>query len=99
MRKSQLFFNLLFWAIAPVVFGQAGQEPSEFFSKADAFFENNIKNGKVAYADIKDDPAMLDELIQMAQGIGVSQENVKEYQQLKHLYHDHKISAVLQEDS
>lgn len=80
MKKCLLLFNLLFWIFAPMIAGHAGQEPSEFFSKADAFFENNIKDGKVAYADIKEDPAMLDELIQMAQGISVSQENVKEYQ-------------------
>jgi len=56
------------------------QSTSEFFSKSDAFFKANVKNGRVAYKSIKDNPATLNELLEMAKGISVSKDNAAEYQ-------------------
>jgi len=56
------------------------QSTSEFFSKSDAFLKENVKNGRVAYKAIKDNPAALNELLEMAKGISVSKENAGEYQ-------------------
>ncbi len=56
------------------------QGTSEFFSKADAFFKTNVKNGRVAYASIKQDPSSLNELVAMAENISVNTSNAKEYQ-------------------
>ncbi|MEK6153354.1 DUF547 domain-containing protein [Flavobacteriaceae bacterium 3-367] len=57
-----------------------GQTKAEFFSKADTFFKTYIKQGRVAYSTIKQDPGALDELISMAEGISVSKSDSKEYQ-------------------
>lgn len=56
------------------------QSTSDFFSKSDAFFKANVKNGRVTYTAIKDNPASLDELLEMAKGISVSKDNADEYQ-------------------
>lgn len=56
------------------------QRTSEFFSKSDAFFKVHVKNGRVAYKAIKDNPATLKELLEMAKAISVSKDNAKEYQ-------------------
>lgn len=56
------------------------QNTAEFFNKSDAFFKENVKNGRVAYKSIKDNPASLNELLEMAKGISVSKSNASEYQ-------------------
>lgn len=56
------------------------QSTSDFFSKSDAFFKANVKNGRVAYKSIKDNPAALNELLTMAKGISVSIDDAAEYQ-------------------
>lgn len=56
------------------------QTTSEFFKKSDAFFSANVKNGRVAYSTIKNDPSALNELIEMAKGISVNKGNAKDYQ-------------------
>jgi hypothetical protein len=56
------------------------QSTTEFFSKSDAFFKENVKNGRVAYTSIKNNPSALNELLEMAKGISVSKDNAKEYQ-------------------
>lgn len=56
------------------------QSTSDFFLKSDAFFKANVKNGRVAYKAIKDNPAALNELLEMAKGISVLKENSSEYQ-------------------
>ncbi len=56
------------------------QTTSEFFKKSDFFFNTYVKNGRVAYSEIKSDPSTLNELIEMAQGISVDKGNASEYQ-------------------
>ena len=56
------------------------QTTSDFFAKSDAFFKSNVKNGKVTYKAIKENPAALNELIEMAKGITVSKSKASEYQ-------------------
>ena len=56
------------------------QSTADFFSKSDAFFKANVKNGKVTYKSIKDNPAGLNELLEMARAISVSKDNAEEYQ-------------------
>lgn len=56
------------------------QSTSEFFSNSDAFFKANVKNGRVSYTSIKDNPAALNELLEMAKVISVSEDNAAEFQ-------------------
>lgn len=58
----------------------SAQSTTDFFSKSDAFFKANVKNGKVTYTSIKEDPTVLNELVEMAKSITVAKENVAEYQ-------------------
>jgi len=53
---------------------------SIFISKADSFFNKNIKDGRVDYETIKKNPKTLDELIDMAEHLRISPSNVSEYQ-------------------
>ncbi|MEW2922226.1 DUF547 domain-containing protein [Muricauda sp. ANG21] len=53
---------------------------SMFFSKADAFFKENIKDGRVDYETIAKNPKTLDELIGIAEELRTSPSNVAEYQ-------------------
>ncbi len=39
------------------------QVPDSFFNKADAFFKQNVSNGKVNYSAVKNNPGTLDQLI------------------------------------
>jgi hypothetical protein len=56
------------------------QGTAEFFSKADIFFKANVKNGRVDYASIKDNPVALNELLEMAKSISVNKVEEQEYQ-------------------
>lgn len=56
------------------------QGTAEFFKKSDSFFNTYVKEGRVAYSEIKNDPSALNELVDMARGISVDKGNVKEYQ-------------------
>lgn len=76
MRKNISLVIVLFLACS---YGFS-QGTSEFFSKSDAFFKANVKNGRVAYKAIKDNPAALNELLEMAKTVSVSKDNAKEYQ-------------------
>lgn len=58
----------------------SAQSTADFFSKSDAFFKANVKNGKVAYQSIKNDPAALNELVSIAKSISVTKDNIEEYQ-------------------
>lgn len=56
------------------------QNTEMFFNKAEAFFGKHVKNGKVAYSDIKNNTTDLDALLQMSKEIIVTKSNVDEYQ-------------------
>jgi len=56
------------------------QDTATFFNKADTFFKTYVKEGRVAYADIKADPSGLNELLDLARQLSVSTEDAKTYQ-------------------
>ena len=56
------------------------QSTTEFFSKADAFFGKYVQSGRVDYKSIKNNPALLNELVDMAKNISVSKDKASEYQ-------------------
>lgn len=56
------------------------QNTSEFFSKTDTFFKTYVKDGKVAYQDIKSNPGGLNELLDLAKGISISKSDANTYQ-------------------
>lgn len=55
------------------------QNNTSFFNKADDFFKTYIENGKVKYAEIKQNPKLLNDLLAEAKKIKVSPENPKEF--------------------
>ena len=67
----------MFLAMAQFGFGQG---TSEFFTKADAFFNTYVSNGRVAYKEIKANPSSLNELMTLAKEIRVSKSDAKTYQ-------------------
>ncbi len=77
MKKALLFLKILVLVFAPFTYGQ---DNSGFFAKADTFFKTYVRQGRVAYKDIKSDPVTLNELVTMAETISVSEENTSEYQ-------------------
>ena len=68
---------ILLFLSTPVMFAQS---TSEFFSKSETFFKANVKNGRVDYKRIKDNPDSLNELLEMASAISVSKDAASEYQ-------------------
>ena len=56
------------------------QNVETFFEKANSFFNSHVENGKVAYAKIKSNQKDLDELMDLANKISVSEKNAKAYQ-------------------
>jgi len=75
--KKNISLAIVLCVITSFAFSQS---TSEFFTKSDAFFKANVKNGRVAYKSIKDNPATLNELLEMAKAISVSKDNAAEYQ-------------------
>ncbi|WP_299218038.1 DUF547 domain-containing protein [uncultured Aquimarina sp.] len=73
---KKLIFLLAF---LPVTIGFS-QSTTDFFTKSDAFFKEHVTDGKVDYKTIKNDPATLDELLDIAAGISVSKSDAKTYQ-------------------
>ena len=57
-----------------------GQGTSDFFAKADNFFKTYVNQGRVAYKEIKANPASLNELLDIAKGISVSKSDAKTFQ-------------------
>ena len=56
------------------------QTTASFFEKTDGFLNTYVKDGKVAYQDIKANSSGLNELITMAEAISVSKSDVHTYQ-------------------
>ncbi len=57
-----------------------GQSVDTFVDKADTFFKTHIKNGRVDYKAIKNNPTTLNELVSLAKEVRVSKSNPKSYQ-------------------
>ncbi|MEM8763700.1 MAG: DUF547 domain-containing protein [Bacteroidota bacterium] len=71
---------LLFCMFAGISSGAYAQDTETFFSKTDSFLKAYVKEGRVAYKDIKSNPAELDELIALAENIAVSSSDPHTYQ-------------------
>ncbi|WP_299113504.1 DUF547 domain-containing protein [uncultured Winogradskyella sp.] len=56
------------------------QNLNDFFNQSDAFFKANVKNGKVAYSRINDNPEGLNAVLAIAEGVSVSESDSKNYQ-------------------
>ncbi len=56
------------------------QDTATFFGKADGFFKTYVKNGRVAYKEIKANPESLNELLNLAKTISISKSDAKTYQ-------------------
>ncbi|MEX0314244.1 MAG: DUF547 domain-containing protein, partial [Allomuricauda sp.] len=69
-------------AIILVVFAAQtwAQDTAGFFTKADAFFNTHVKNGRVDYKGIKANPDGLNELVALAKTIQVPKSDAKTYQ-------------------
>ncbi len=77
MKKLVFVFAIMISGLLTAV---QAQGTSDFFNKADTFFKTYVKDGRVSYKDIKANPAALDELLQLANGISVSESDVADYQ-------------------
>lgn len=55
------------------------QQTDSFFLKADAFFKEHVKNGKVAYSDIKSDRVKLDAVLKMTEEIEINEADANVY--------------------
>lgn len=77
MQKIIIFFGILLLFLSATTHAQSA---SEFFSEADNFLKEHIKDGLVDYGAIHENPATLNELVQMAEKLSVSKENTEEYQ-------------------
>ncbi|MEL6484863.1 MAG: DUF547 domain-containing protein [Bacteroidota bacterium] len=60
--------------------GTFAQDTETFFNKTNSFLKTHVKEGRVAYKDIKSNPAELEELIALAESISISKSDVKAYQ-------------------
>ena len=57
----------------------ASNAQESFFNEADAFFKTNVKDGKVAYSDIKKNPEALNTLVDQLNQIKINKENENEF--------------------
>ena len=60
-------------------FSAEAQTLETFFKQADSFFKTYVKNGRVAYSEIKKEPSALNEVLKTAEGISVSKTDAKNY--------------------
>jgi hypothetical protein len=74
MRKIVLL------VLITVSFQSYAQDISSFFNKADVFFKDYVNNGSVAYSRIHDNPEALNELLDQAEKVSVSDSDAKTYQ-------------------
>ena len=74
MKRIATLITLLFVAVS------YGQSVDTFVNKADAFFKAHIKNGRVDYKAIKNNPTTLNELTSLAKEVRVSKSDAKSYQ-------------------
>ncbi|KQC31044.1 DUF547 domain-containing protein [Flagellimonas eckloniae] len=77
MNYRKTLITFLCFSISGLGFAQS---TSTFFTKTDIFLTTYVKDGRVAYKDIKNNPASLNELLEMAKGISVSVNDAKTYQ-------------------
>lgn len=74
--KKQLIIVL----VALISIKGFSQDLNTFLSKADAFFNTNVSEGKVAYSKIHLNQEGLNNVLKLAEGISVSKSDAKNYQ-------------------
>lgn len=77
MKTKIILLSSLFLLVGSLAFGQG---TTQFFEKSASFFKAYVKDGKVAYSEIKSNPGILNELLKLATSINVTTENPEEYQ-------------------
>tara|TARA_R110002153_G_scaffold254706_4_gene413181 strand:- start:5610 stop:6326 length:717 start_codon:yes stop_codon:yes gene_type:complete len=75
---KRIFIQTLFLFLT--VTSISAQDLDEFFNSADSFFKTNVMDGKVKYADIKNNPKTLNAILESAKGISVSETDAATYQ-------------------
>ncbi len=75
--KRTLIQTLFFLLIVTNI---SAQDVAAFFNKSDGFFKTNVVDGKVKYADIKNNPDALKSILESAKGISVSETDAATYQ-------------------
>jgi len=73
--KKYIFVVVILFA-----FKGFSQDIDAFFTKADTFFKENVTNGKVAYSEIYANQNNLNELLDLAEDILVSEKDKYQYQ-------------------
>lgn len=90
MKRLTIIFTIL---LSTSIFAQS---PDTFISKANAFFEATVSNGKVNYAAIKNNPAQLEELIALGKEVRVTTASPKSYQAFWiNAYNVHVINGIV----
>lgn len=76
-----MFKNLLavIFCFLTVLIGNA-QHEAKFFTQADTFFNTFVKEGSVDYKSIVKDPSSINELLDIAKKINLSEDNEADYQ-------------------
>jgi hypothetical protein len=67
--------KFIFFLLVLISSISSAQEPSKFFDASDAFFKQYVSNARVKYAEIKQNPKDLQELLSLAKRVKVSTEN------------------------
>lgn len=75
---KRIFIQTLFLFLT--VTSISAQDLDEFFNSTDSFFKTNVMDGKVKYADIKNNPKTLNAILESAKGISVSETDAATYQ-------------------
>ncbi|WP_299553946.1 DUF547 domain-containing protein [Seonamhaeicola sp.] len=63
-----------------IAFTSWSQDTETFFKKADGFFKTYVKDGKVAYAKLHDNPESLNAILDLAKAVSVTKDEAKTYQ-------------------
>ena len=72
--------KILLILITCFVFQGYSQNTTTFFEKADAFFKENVSQGRIAYSKIHANQKNLNELMTLAEGIKISVDDSNAYQ-------------------
>ena len=74
------FISLQILVIICVTSSVQAQDSNTFFEKTNSFLAQHVRDGKVAYKVIKEDPVALEELLDIAEELEIPVEESKRYQ-------------------
>lgn len=78
IKMRSLLFSILSFLAFTVT--SSAQQESAFFEGANRFFKMYVTQGKVDYTQLKDKPAALNSLLELAANIQISPSDAKQYQ-------------------